>query len=71
MSNKTGLTHYLKEGFDCFKFEPTLDSMVALFQELDCKDDLEFRKMGENARNTYLEKFSMEAYCANFSKLIL
>lgn len=71
MSNRTGLTHYLKEGFDCFKFDPTLDSMAALFQELDCKDDLEFKKMGENARNTYIEKFSMEAYCGNFSNLIL
>ena len=70
LSNNTGLTDYLVDGKDCFKFDPTIDSMVTLFEKIETKLDC-FSQMEKEARITYLEWFSMNNYCDNFTNLIL
>lgn len=69
ISNTTGLTNYLKEGKECFKFDSNLESMISIFEKVETKSVQQVH-MGINARNTFLEKFSMEEYCVNFSNHI-
>lgn len=70
ISNTTGLAGYLTEGEECFKFEPTVDDMVRLFDKIEQNFD-SIEKMGQKARATFLDKFNMNMYCDIFSKLIL
>lgn len=70
ISRATGLTDYLTDGKECFKFNPTVDGMVALFRRVEEEFD-GCNQMGIHARNTFLEKFSMENYCTTFDKMIL
>ncbi len=70
ISNNTGLTDYLVDGKDCFKFDPTIDSIISLFEKIETKSD-SFEQMGKEARITYLDKFSMKNYCDNFTNAIL
>ena len=70
ISNNTGLTDYLVDGKDCFKFDPTIDSMVSLFEKIETKFDC-FEQMEKESRITYLDKFSMKRYCDNFATTIL
>ena len=70
ISNNTGLTDYLVDGKDCFKFDPTVDSMISLFEKIETKTDC-FEQMEKEARITYLDKFSMKNYCDNFTNAIL
>ncbi|KRB57328.1 glycosyltransferase family 4 protein [Flavobacterium sp. Root186] len=70
ISNTTGLTHYLEDGKECFKFDATIESIKLLFKRVE--DDFILQpKMAINSRKTYLDKFSIEKYCFNFSKEIL
>lgn len=69
ISNETGLTKYLKDGYDCFKFDSDIDSMVSLFKKVEKNIDKQ-EQMGINARNTFLSLFSIENYCNVFSKII-
>ena len=39
ISNNTGLTRYLVDEKDCFKFDATIDSMVSLFEKVENKFD--------------------------------
>ncbi|WP_333600069.1 glycosyltransferase family 4 protein [Flavobacterium sp.] len=70
ISTKTGLTHYLTDGKDCFIFEPTVDAIASLFKKVEENQDA-FAQMSVNARQTFLEKFSVKTYCDTFSKAIL
>ncbi|WP_431243022.1 glycosyltransferase [Flavobacterium sp. P21] len=70
ISNATGLANYLKDGSDCFKFDPNLESMIALFNRVENN----FSKQGnisENARKTFLDKFGMVNYCNSISNVLL
>jgi glycosyltransferase involved in cell wall biosynthesis len=69
ISNTTGLTCYLTDGKECFKFDPTVNGMVALFRKVEGNFG-SCNHMGVNARNTFLKKFSMENYCYTFEKMI-
>jgi glycosyltransferase involved in cell wall biosynthesis len=69
ISNTTGLTRYLNDGIECFKFDPTVDGMVALFRRVEEEFDGR-NQMGNHSRNTFSEKFSMENYCTTFEKMI-
>lgn len=69
ISNTTGLTNYLEEGKECFKFDPNLESMISIFEKVEKEFEKQVQ-MGIHARKTFLEKFSMEEYCINFSNLI-
>lgn len=69
ISNTTGLAHYLTEGKECFKFAPTIDSMVELFDKVEQNFNLQ-EQLGINARATFNTVFNMNNYCDIFSKII-
>ena len=69
ISNTTGLTHYLTEGLECFKFDSTIDAMIELFEKVEHHFNLQ-EQMGMNARTTFLTTFSMNNYCDTFSKIV-
>lgn len=69
ISNSTGLAHYLTEGKECFKFDPTIDGMVELLDKVECSFDFQ-EQMGINARSTFMAMFNIKNYCDNFSKII-
>jgi len=69
VSTTTGLSHYLTEGKECFKFDPNIDAMIALFEKVE--HNFSFQEaMGINARTTFLNTFSIANYCSTFSKII-
>jgi glycosyltransferase involved in cell wall biosynthesis len=70
ISNNTGLTNYLVDGKDCFKFDPTVDSILSLFEKIETKS-YSFEQMRKEARITYLDKFSIKSYCDNFTATLL
>lgn len=70
ISNTTGLSNYLEEGKECFKFSPNIDSMRLLFEKVENNFD-KIEQMRLNARATFIEKFGIEKYCEEFSKLLL
>lgn len=70
ISNTTGLTHYLEDGKECFKFDSDIESMLLLFKRVE-DNFVKQSQMAINARATFLSKFSVEKYCINFSKEIL
>ncbi|WDF62859.1 glycosyltransferase family 4 protein [Flavobacterium sp. KACC 22763] len=68
ISNNTGLANELEDGGDCFKFEPTFEEMLILFQRVENnKNNI---AMGVNARKTYMEKFGIEEYCKKMKEVI-
>lgn len=69
ISTSTGLTEYLKEGENCFKFDISNDSLVELFNNIESYED-DFENMRIFARESYENLFSMEKYCETFSKII-
>jgi glycosyltransferase involved in cell wall biosynthesis len=70
ISNVVGLSFYLQEGKECYKFNSTIDEIVELFGRVEMSSR-NYNQMSINARNTFLERFSMENYCRIISKIIL
>lgn len=70
ISNSTGLSEYLIDGKECFKFDSNVDSIVELFEKVESNFDLH-EEMGKEARSTFLKLFSMDNYCNEFSKNLL
>jgi glycosyltransferase involved in cell wall biosynthesis len=70
ISNNTGLTNYLVDGKDCFKFDPTVESMMDLFKKVEDNFDC-YTQMSIEARATFIDKFSIQRYNENFSNKIL
>ncbi len=70
LSNNTGLSNYLVDGKDCFKFDPTIESIISLFDKVENHFD-SYEQMSFEARKTFIEKFSLKSYCEDFSKAIL
>ena len=69
ISNGTGLANYLTDNKECFKFDPNIDSIVSIFEKLEDNID-KYNEMSKNARNTYLDLFSMDNYFKEFLKII-
>lgn len=70
ISKSTGLSNYLIDGEECFKFDSNIDAMVSLFEKVE--DSIEKQEqMSIDARSTYLKLFSMDSYCEKISKIIL
>ncbi|MGK4569272.1 glycosyltransferase family 4 protein [Flavobacterium sp. 3HN19-14] len=69
ISNATGLTNYLADGKECFKFEATPTAMKAMFERVEYNFE-KHAAMGIDARNTFLRLFSTEEYCKNFYEII-
>ena len=70
ISNNTGLTPYLVDEKECFKFDSTINSMISLFEKVENQFDC-YDQMSQEARKTFIEKFSLKSYCEDFSKAIL
>jgi glycosyltransferase involved in cell wall biosynthesis len=69
ISNTTGLTEYLSEGKECYKFDASVEALVSVFEKVESNFESQ-EQMGRCARETFKTKFSMAEYCINFSKLI-
>ncbi|HEY9220438.1 MAG TPA: glycosyltransferase family 4 protein [Lutibacter sp.] len=69
ISNTTGLSEYLMEGKECFKFDANVDEMVKLFEKIENNFE-SHAQMSIDARATFLSKFSIKEYCSKFSQLI-
>jgi glycosyltransferase involved in cell wall biosynthesis len=70
IANSTGLTSYLVDGKECFKFDSNIESMVQLFHKVE-KDINKNEQMSFEARNTFLNQFSIDTYCNSFSQIVL
>ena len=70
ISNTTGLSDYLIDGKECFKFDSTIDSMMLLFERVENNFN-KCEQMGQEARATFLDIFNMDKYCNSISNLIL
>ena len=70
ISNTTGLSEYLIDGKECYKFDATIDSMILLFERVENNFQL-CEQMAKEARAAFLDKFSMAEYCNAVSDLIL
>lgn len=69
ISNSTGLTKYLTDGVECYKFEPTIDGIYDVFSKAEANIE-SYHKMQDRARETYLSEFTNEKYFENISKII-
>ncbi|NBU81995.1 MAG: glycosyltransferase, partial [Flavobacteriaceae bacterium] len=70
ISNKTGLSHYLVDGKECYKFDPNIESMVDLFEKVEDNIDC-YKQMSIEARATFIDKFTIQRYNEYFSNKIL
>lgn len=69
ISNTTGLTAYLTDEEECFKFDATQDGIFDVF----CKVENSMKnhsKMQERAREKFLMKFTNQIYFDSISKII-
>jgi glycosyltransferase involved in cell wall biosynthesis len=69
ISSTTGLTNYMTDGHDCFIFHPTVVDMIAVFERVDSLQPDDFVRMSDNARTSFLAKYSIKTYCDNFSSI--
>lgn len=69
ISNTAGLAQYLTEGKECFKFDPNIEAMIALFDKVERNFNFQ-EQMSVNARSTFITMFTMKNYCDVFSKII-
>lgn len=69
ISNTTGLTRYLTEGKDCYKFDPNVPEMMRIFSTVEANKD-GYSEMSSKARETYLNTFSIANYCHAMTNLI-
>ncbi|WP_123912082.1 glycosyltransferase family 4 protein [Flavobacterium sp. AJR] len=70
ISNSTGLADYLVDGKECFKFDANIDSIVLLFEKIKKNIDQQ-EQMSKDARSTFLNLFTIDNYCINFSNELL
>lgn len=61
ISNTTGLTEYLNDGEECFKFDATQKGIFDVFLRVESNMKNHFQ-MQEAARNKYLTKFTNQNY---------
>lgn len=69
ISNQTGLSEYLTDNYDCYKFEPTMNSIIQVFERVESNFDFQ-NEMAKNARKTYEENFKMNTYCVKITDLL-
>ncbi|WP_433833637.1 glycosyltransferase family 4 protein [Flavobacterium anhuiense] len=70
ISNTTGLSEYLEDGKDCFKFTPNVESIDLLLHRVE-NNFIQQSQMSKFARETFLNKFGLMSYCVDFSNQIL
>ena len=68
ISNTVGLSEYLVDGKECFKFDSNVDSMVEVFKRVE--HNLDLPTMSLNARATFKAHFSLDIYCEKMAQLV-
>lgn len=69
ISENTGLSSELRDGIECFKFCPTVEGIIFLFNKLE-DNILDYETMSVNARKVFLDKFGIENYKKEMKKII-
>jgi glycosyltransferase involved in cell wall biosynthesis len=69
ISNTTGLSDYLIDGKECYKFDSNIDSIISIFEKVE-KNIHKQEQMSKDARSTFLNLFSMDNYCNEFTRMI-
>lgn len=69
LSYKTGLSEYLKDNENCYLFLPEKEKILELFKKVE-DNFIEYEYLRKNARQSYLDNFSMEKYIAEMEKII-
>ncbi len=69
LSKATGLADYLEESKDCFKFDPNVESILALFNTIETNFS-DNKQMSINARATFLNQFTISNYCDDLKQII-
>lgn len=69
ISKDIGLSNYLTEGQECFKFSPCISDMIEIFEKVE-NSFFKHEEMAIKARNTFEKYFTIETYCKNFKELI-
>ncbi len=69
ITNTTGLSEELTDGYECYKFNLNTNDMISLFEKVENTIHLQ-KEMGINARKTYLNKFSVSSYYKSMDNLI-
>ncbi|RXR17744.1 glycosyltransferase [Flavobacterium amnicola] len=69
LSTNTGLTPYLQDSINCFTFNPNVKEIMEVFSKVELSME-KYSEMSLNAREFYLEKFSMNEYCESIYKII-
>ncbi len=67
-STSIGLSDYLIDGVNCFKFDPNLNSILEIFKKID--SNLNYNEMSLNARKNYLNLFETKKYISNMEVLL-
>lgn len=70
ISNNTGLSSYLEENIQCYKFEPNILEIKEVFYKVE-KSNGNYRFLSNNSRETYLKKFSIQKYLKTIEKYFL
>ncbi len=69
ISNKTGLTDYLTEDKNCYKFNPNFEDIKQVFYKVE-SEFYNQKGMCVYARKIFLEKFNMNEYYDSILKLL-
>jgi glycosyltransferase involved in cell wall biosynthesis len=70
ISNGTGLSEYLRNGEDAVIVEPSTEKFMDALQTLESDRSLMYH-ISSNGRNTYLERFNMEAHVKQVEEMLL
>lgn len=69
ISNFTGLTEYLRDGEDCFTFDPNINDLIHLFDRVETNFN-KYPDMSDNARHTYESKFTIDNYVFKMKRIL-
>jgi glycosyltransferase involved in cell wall biosynthesis len=69
LSTETGLADYITDKKEGFLFDPTEEGINEVLGRVE-KSYPVFNGFSENARKTYLEKFTIENYCKSMSEIL-
>ena len=69
LSSKTGLSEYLKDNENCYLFLPEIEKILELFKKVE-DNFIEYTYLRKNARQSYLDNFSMDKYITKMEEII-
>lgn len=69
ISSKTGLSEYLKNNENCYLFLPEVESIIEVFEKVE-NNFINYEYLSKNARQSYVDNFSMDKYIIKMEKII-